>query len=1007
MKVVAQGQITLSTVKDGSGYSVNIKGGIRGIAYAADGSNPDPSIINTAYSVELLKDGKSVTPYSYKWTSGGNLSGTASTATFKPTISKNFISGDTYVSVEVKPDSSSQAIIQTVSVVSSKFADGLDWIADWNSNQTTVKGDKVISPKIFAGTNSGSSLTPNLTGVALGRDVLSGSTSTIGIVGYKNNLPVFKLDQNANFLVSKTGNSGDVINGTSSGIYFDGNELNISGKVRIKSGSYVGKNSVDIDSVVSNAQDAKDKIDNLKVGGRNLAMKATIDKFGNTTVDLDGYSSNGTIVFSRATGDGNGGFCFDRLIKYKPDSKYVVSFRMKLDSGTISNIYFHNGQGFKNTAIYIDGTKVGAISSNITTSVFADKNFHIVTMEYTTPSTLVDSSTGTNKTYFQPNKGLTTTVYGATIEEFKVEEGNIVTAWTVPQEDVDQSIQEVQSSANSAQQAAESAANTANSVSSTVSSILVPGNEVLIDGGKISAGTITSNSIKTGSFTIRNEALNRDTFSIDANGDVKINGTLQSDSFDLLNGLGYRMTPDGKAILNQAVVRGDVILPNAGITNYGAIIGNENLLQTTDYEVFSIDEVMNGTTNWQKATLMKASISTYAHSNGKAEDAHIKSKKVLNCSFDLSTGITQGYMNPRGVGFNGNATTEYIELMPNTKYTFSGWIYQGGDATGSCTLNVWGYNDDGSNRTTLVSTTLTNTWKGCFTFVEYTFTTDSRKYYQPRIYLNRKSGVETGVVQVLFYNMKLERGEISTPYCPSSKDELDYVRLWAGSSYEGRSLAPFRVTQNGDMFATNATLSGRLVGAVDAGMVHIHDDEIVINSTSTYMTDAGEILSIEPLDSLPNPHLRLGAGQSFINTDFVFGSIDDKKIIFSNSNRTISLNKMKVNVSSASSATGVNVVYDPAGNWYDSFKLLDPNGGSWVTMGYSGGVNLGTLWVTHQGAKGLNSKYGDIAFRSRDINDDVDVTVQGNLMVRNTITSSKQNIEMRSVSDEGWGFFAT
>ena len=49
----------------------------------------------------------------------------------------------------------------------------------------------------------------------------------------------------------------------------------------------------------------------------------------------------------------------------------------------------------------------------------------------------------------------------------------------------------------------------------------------------------------------------------------------------------------------------------------------------------------------------------------------------------------------------------------------------------------------------------------------------------------------------------------------------------------------------------------------------------------------------------------------------------------------------------------------------------------------------------------------DFKFERAGSNVNVNVKVQGNLEITNSIKSDRQNIEMRSVSGEGWGFFAT
>ena len=177
-------------------------------------------------------------------------------------------------------------------------------------------------------------------------------------------------------------------------------------------------------------------INNMQIGGRNLAYKETVKAFGKSTLDLSQYVKSGKLIVTRVSGDGDGGFYFDKLIKYKKNTKYIVHFYMTCTKDTIENICFHNGQGLVSTKIYIDDVYVGIIGSVINTSIFDDGLSHKVRMEYTTPSTLVDSSLSVNQTYFQPNKKLLNNTYTILIEEFMVEEGNKISAWTEPLEDI-------------------------------------------------------------------------------------------------------------------------------------------------------------------------------------------------------------------------------------------------------------------------------------------------------------------------------------------------------------------------------------------------------------------------------------------------------------------------------------------------------------------------------------------------------------------------------------------
>ena len=204
----------------------------------------------------------------------------------------------------------------------------------------------------------------------------------------------------------------------------------------------------EINLSVSNNYETKTNVENkistavskIQIGGRNLAYKETIKPFSSSTLVLAEYVKNGKLILTRPTGNGDGGFYFDKLIKYKENSEYIVHFCMTCTKGTVENIHFHNGQKLNSTRIYIDDIYVGNIGNVINTSVFDDGLSHKVRMEYTTPSTLVDSSKGVNQTYFQPNKTLTNNTYTVIIEEFMVEEGTKITSWSPAPEDVQASI---------------------------------------------------------------------------------------------------------------------------------------------------------------------------------------------------------------------------------------------------------------------------------------------------------------------------------------------------------------------------------------------------------------------------------------------------------------------------------------------------------------------------------------------------------------------------------------
>ena len=88
----------------------------------------------------------------------------------------------------------------------------LDWVQDWDGLKTLIKSDYIVSPKIFSGINGGTAAAPILTGVAMGRDVLGGSDTTIGIVGYNANAITYQLKTDGSAVFGKTVGQQFIIN---------------------------------------------------------------------------------------------------------------------------------------------------------------------------------------------------------------------------------------------------------------------------------------------------------------------------------------------------------------------------------------------------------------------------------------------------------------------------------------------------------------------------------------------------------------------------------------------------------------------------------------------------------------------------------------------------------------------------------------------------------------------------------------------------------------------------
>lgn len=155
------------------------------------------------------------------------------------------------------------------------------------------------------------------------------------------------------------------------------------------------------------------------------------------------------------------------------------------------------------------------------------------------------------------------------------------------------------------------------------------GDTTVINGAMIKTGSIKANDllIKDNLSIINSE--NKKTFSVDADGNIEVDGLLQSSNFDEHLALGYQISPTGTAILNQAVVKGDVILPSAGMTNYGGQIGNKNFVKNSDFS--------NGNSNWSfsiasvdKTKLFEGSPTLKLTKTGTTADAWGGAQQVID-----------------------------------------------------------------------------------------------------------------------------------------------------------------------------------------------------------------------------------------------------------------------------------------------------------------------------------------------------------------------------------------
>lgn len=121
-------------------------------------------------------------------TEGWHTNSTASVIWVSQKVAKNAESGEWGKPIRLKGESG-------------KDANLLPWVEEWNNNKTQIGDEYIISPKMFAGRNTGTVGSPILTGIAFGHGVITiNGKSKTGLFGIKNGQLTFELD-------SETGDS--------------------------------------------------------------------------------------------------------------------------------------------------------------------------------------------------------------------------------------------------------------------------------------------------------------------------------------------------------------------------------------------------------------------------------------------------------------------------------------------------------------------------------------------------------------------------------------------------------------------------------------------------------------------------------------------------------------------------------------------------------------------------------------------------------------------------------
>lgn len=505
----------------------------------------------------------------------------------------------------------------------------------------------------------------------------------------------------------------------------------------------------------------------------------------------------------------------------------------------------------------------------------------------------------------------------------------------------------------------------------------VQGDKTYINGGMIATNTIKADKLDLLSGLTVMGSTGKPVFSISKvegttdRGTVEIDGLLKSGNFDEDKRLGYKIDTDGTAILNQAKISGEVVLPNAGMTNYGGIIGNPNLVNNSDFlNTMSISSAA------KNPNLYAADWSQY--NGGVTNPTQNYHSYVDNTTFDFNT-----------VCFNESDGTRHWKALSKRvessitnaegKYKLSMDVFS--TIAGAKLFGGFYYTKVGGTTQMFHAGQFgkyydfkPNTWERVSFDVPLTPDVDLTK--EVRLYIYAYGFNADGILHI--NKVKLEEDEVDTPWCVSLAEQFNYVRIWAGSGFSNRDNAPFRVYQNGDVFASNGTFSGLLQGTLDSGDVQIYDNEITIHNPGT-----------------ENEMVKINANRSVFNTDL---SIGGNKVTYSKGSNLFNMTNTNFRFESVMA----NILMDTQNGALGGLNIFGPSGGQHVLRGSTSPDKSGALVIDSEGGSGPK---GDVVFMRKNGAEDSKVTVDGELNLKSKLTTPTNGLELR-FEEDGWGFYA-
>lgn len=673
----------------------------------------------------------------------------------------------------------------------------------YNQTKQTVEGNKTtivnVQTKVNTLTGDVESIKSNITEI---EQTAEGIKTQVSSVDSTANNAMSLAEQNASKFswIVKSGSSETDFTLTDRTAQLVANNINLHGLV-----TFEGLDS----STQNKINDANNKIDNLKIGGRNLIQRSFFTVPQNN--GANGYQKKFY---------GNDVILTENVAKiFKPNTTYTVSYKYRQDEVT-PNINISDSD-----LKLIGAMTIYSYANHSTRYVFNNHNgFEMkagesTSFKYTFTTPALSATEGKWTICFYGRRGLksdgSAVIDLCTFYDIKIEEGNVATAWApAPEDKANQSI--IDNWAKDSVVNGETVinggyikTNTIKTDQLAVDDIFATGSAAMniinaqeINANRITSGQLSAERINAYGLSVLNKDNHQQTFNITNNGEVTIKGSVSSSNYNI-GKTGWSINNDGTAEFNDIIARGSVITNDGGIVSSGGT-GRNLLLDSSTFSGWHRTSNQFTPTSENGVTVVSSS-NTGQTSNiiysiySKPLDYSVIQDKYFTFSVEMKVDDYAEW----------DLQIPFIYEYYNSNDTRIGWEEIGiennlltivGDKTnGNWVKLIFTRKGTNSNMTFESGTNISNV--ATFGF---------------RLTLFRNGSIH-------FRKPKLEIGTVSTDYSIAPEDKIKQVRFWAGSSYEDRESAPFIVYSDGSIRATQGEYSGLWTGDIKIGNISIVD----------------------------------------------------------------------------------------------------------------------------------------------------------------------------------------